>query len=193
MSLNCVIAHSTPNPNSTIESHLSNVGKPLQQKGENTKKIFCSNCVKQIINNDIPLRPVPPPCRIIREGSDLSDLCRYCGSTMSRQWPKFWIKKCDQPRCKSNTIPDEPLEEYIKNDWRGITKYVFETKRANAFLRLTRNHEQKIGLWTWPETFFKNKHTFINKDALWLRNNGYYLFSDMYSFNTNRIISELFY
>lgn len=91
------------------------------------------------------------------------------------------------------TVPDEPYENYMRLSWREVTRKVFESGVANAFIRLTRNHEDRAGLWTWPETFFRRRAVVVNDAGLWLRKHGYAAIEDFYAFNTNRLVAEIFF
>jgi hypothetical protein len=90
------------------------------------------------------------------------------------------------------TIPDEPYEQYVQHDWRGVTRGVIERNGAQAFIRLARNHEQRMGLWTWPETRFRHRAVVTNAAGAWLRDTG---FAPMEEFYTaySRIETEIFY
>lgn len=92
----------------------------------------------------------------------------------------------------SFTIPDEPYDQYVANDWRGVTRGVIERNGAQAFIRLTRNHEGRMGLWTWPETWFRQRAVVTNEAGVWLRDTGFAPMEEFYTANS-RIETEIFY
>ena len=79
------------------------------------------------------------------------------------------------------TVPDEPYEQYVGLNWRKTTKDLFE-----------RNHEKRIGLWTWPETWFKRRVVVANEAGRWLRDTGFAPMEEYYS-DSNRVQTEIFY
>jgi len=91
------------------------------------------------------------------------------------------------------TVPDEPYSNYTQLNWRQITQETIESGKVNAFIRLTRNHEDKDGLWQWPETYFARYAAITNDAGLWLRLSGFATSEDFYSVNTNRLVVEIFY
>lgn len=49
--------------------------------------------------NSIPKPPIPPPCRIIREGGGAC-FCDICGSSLKRRWFGLGaVIGCLQPKC----------------------------------------------------------------------------------------------
>ena len=92
----------------------------------------------------------------------------------------------------SFTVPDEPYEQYVGLDWRRTTKDLFERNGAQAFIRLQRNHEKRIGLWTWPETWFRRRAVVENEAGVWLRDTGFAPMEEYYA-ETNRVRTEIFY
>jgi hypothetical protein len=91
------------------------------------------------------------------------------------------------------TVPDEPFENYQQMQWRQVTQRAIEEGKAQAFIRLTRNHEARAGLWTWPESFFTRRAVVVNEAGLWSREHGYAANEDFYAANTNRLVAEIFY
>ncbi len=91
------------------------------------------------------------------------------------------------------TVPDEPFQNYQQFQWRDVTRQKIESGQVQAFIRLTRNHEQKAGLWRWPETYFARHAVVRNEAGLWLREHGYAGHEDFYVANTNRLVVEIFY
>lgn len=91
------------------------------------------------------------------------------------------------------TVPDEPYENYVQLQWREVTQRAIESGTIQGFIRLTRNHEDRAGLWAWPETHFAKRIAITNEAGLWMRRNGYALSDDFDAVNTNRLIIEIFY
>jgi hypothetical protein len=92
----------------------------------------------------------------------------------------------------SFTVPDDPYENYMRFNWRKATKEQFERNGAQAFMRIARNQEKRLGLWTWPETWFRHRAVVTNAAGLWLRDTGFAPMEEYYS-ETNRILTEIFY
>ena len=92
----------------------------------------------------------------------------------------------------SFTVPDEPYESYVGNRWRQTTQALFERNDAQAFVRLSRNHEERMGLWTWPETHFRHRAVVVHAAAAWLRDRGFAPMEEFYSM-PNRVETEIFY
>ena len=91
------------------------------------------------------------------------------------------------------TVPDEPYEAaYVANRWRETTQAAFEQNEAQAFLRLSRNHEERVGLWKWPEKWFAHRAVVTNEAAVWLRDTGFAPMEEYYT-QTNRVMPEIFY
>ncbi|MCF7838108.1 MAG: hypothetical protein K9N49_05715 [Candidatus Marinimicrobia bacterium] len=91
------------------------------------------------------------------------------------------------------TVPDEPYRQFREGDWRGVTQRAFEQGTAQAFLRLTRNHEEQAGPWDFPARFFARQAEIANPEALWLRRTGYAVMSGLYAPNTNRVVAHVFH
>ncbi len=91
------------------------------------------------------------------------------------------------------TVPDEPYENYRQLQWREVTRQAIEQGKVQAFIRLTRNHENRDGLWTWPESYFARRAVIVNEAGLWQREHGYGANEDFYAANTNRLVTEIFY
>lgn len=91
------------------------------------------------------------------------------------------------------TVPDEPFDNYMRLRWRDVTRARIEAGGIDAFIRLARNHEERIGLWTWPETWFKRRAEVRNEAAFWLRDHGYAPEEDYHGLNDKRMRIEIFY
>ena len=90
------------------------------------------------------------------------------------------------------TVPDEPYEQYVANDWRGVTKRCFERNGAQAFIRLARNHADRMGVWTWPEKWFAHRSVVTNVAGLKLAKSGFAPMEEFY-LNPSRVEVEIFW
>jgi hypothetical protein len=91
------------------------------------------------------------------------------------------------------TVPDEPYETYRQLRWRDVTEEFIERGGAQAFIRLTRNHENRDGLWTWPERHFARRAAIVSDAATWLRRNGYDAVEPYSSSSGHQLTTEIFY
>lgn len=92
----------------------------------------------------------------------------------------------------SFTVPDEPLENYLKFNWRKVTQTAIENNEAQAFIRICRNHEKELGLWRWPEFWFTHRAVVTNTSAIWLRDSGFAPQEEFYK-AASRMEIEIFY
>ncbi|MFM9058828.1 MAG: hypothetical protein ACKOSQ_06885 [Planctomycetaceae bacterium] len=90
-------------------------------------------------------------------------------------------------------VPDEPYELYRQLQWRDVAQRMIEQGKAQAFIRLVRNHEGRDGLWTWPETHLAHRGVIVNDVAVWLRDHGYVADEPYYDRNQKCIVTEIFY
>jgi hypothetical protein len=90
------------------------------------------------------------------------------------------------------TVPDEPYEQYVAGRWRETTKRYFEEGKGLGFVRLSRNHEKRMGLWTWPETWFAHRMVVTNAAGAWLARTGYAPMEEFY-LNPSRVEVEVFW
>jgi hypothetical protein len=91
------------------------------------------------------------------------------------------------------TVPDEPFDNYVRMQWRDTTRARIEAGGIDAFIRLARNHEERVGLWTWPETWFARHAVVSNPAAYWLRDRGFAPEQDYHKLNDNRLRVDIFY
>jgi len=90
------------------------------------------------------------------------------------------------------TVPDDSYDDYVRFQWRKVTKEVIQNNGAQAFIRIARNQEKRIGLWTWPERWFHHRAAVTNEAGLWLRDTGFAPMEEFYS-ASNRVVTEIFY
>lgn len=91
------------------------------------------------------------------------------------------------------TLPDSPYELYRQLRWRDVTEEFIERGGAQAFIRLTRNHEERDGLWVWPERYFSRRAVIVSDAALWLRRNGYISIEPVSQSSAHQLTTEIFY
>ena len=111
------------------------------------------------------------------------------------RWLEPWNEMALYAPEKANvgfTVPDEPYEQYVANDWRGVTKRFFERNGAQAFIRLSRNHADRMGVWKWPETWFSHRSVVTNAAGLRLARSGFAPMEEFY-LNPSRVEVEIFW
>lgn len=91
------------------------------------------------------------------------------------------------------TVPDEPFDNYVNLRWRDVTRARIEAGGVDAFIRLVRNHEERLGLWTWPESWFPRRIAVSNAAAYWIRDRGYAPDQDFDLPNEKYLKAEIFY
>ncbi|MFM8634640.1 MAG: hypothetical protein ACKOEX_07505 [Planctomycetia bacterium] len=91
------------------------------------------------------------------------------------------------------TVPDHPYETYKQLRWRDVTQQAIEQDKLQGFIRLTRNHEARDGLWTWPESHFARRGKVVNDTIIWLHERGYLSADGKYGPPYERAVVEIFY
>jgi hypothetical protein len=93
------------------------------------------------------------------------------------------------------TIPNEPVEVFLQNNWRKTAKQFFERFPTAAYLEIAKEYFEVdgVGHWQWPREYFARHVVLTNEAGLKLRNMGLASRSDFYAANTNRVVVELFY
>lgn len=93
------------------------------------------------------------------------------------------------------TIPDEPVDAFVKNRWRETARHFFQQYPQAAFLELTKNHwtQPGVGPWDWPREHFARHEQIINEPGLVLRRWGLAPRGGFYASNTNRLVIDVFY
>ena len=90
------------------------------------------------------------------------------------------------------TVPDEPYEQYVAGHWREVTQRAFEEGEAQAFVRLTRNHEGRMGPWRWPEEWFRRRTAVRHAEGIWLAKWGAAAMEEYYT-APSRLETEIFW
>jgi hypothetical protein len=93
------------------------------------------------------------------------------------------------------TVPAEPVEVFLKHNWRQTVKQFFATYPDAAYLELTKSlcERPEIGYWDWPRKHFAQHVAFTNEQALALRRAMLVPEEGYYSSDTNRIIVDLYF
>ena len=168
--------------------------------GEKTRKWGMAGCVLAVAG--ALLYPAAQVVRLDGKPTAYRQIQRWLDENLSPgdvaivdRWFEPWCEMGFYPTTNvfvSFTVPDEPYQNYAKGNWRQVTKDLFERNGAQAFIRIQRNHEKRIGLWTWPEIWFKRRAVVAGKAGLWLRDTGFAPMEEYYS-ETNRVETEIFY
>jgi hypothetical protein len=95
------------------------------------------------------------------------------------------------------TVPAEPMEVFLKYNWRETVKQFFAKYPDGAFLDLTKSsglcERPEVGYWDWPREHFARHVVFTNEQALALRRALLAPEESYYSADTNRVIAHLYY
>ncbi|MFH0878624.1 MAG: hypothetical protein V2A34_02815, partial [Lentisphaerota bacterium] len=93
------------------------------------------------------------------------------------------------------TIPNEPIDTFLKYEWRKTAEEFLKKFPDAAYLEITKEYWDVpgVGDWNWPRQFFARHVVFKNEPGVKLRNIGLSARGDFYAANTNRLIVELFY
>ncbi len=135
----------------------------------------------------------PTPYRAL--AATLDEVLEEGDTAIVDRWFEPWNEMAVYPPEKAVawfTVPDEPYENYVRGRWRETTQRYFEEGRGLAFVRLSRNHEARMGLWTWPERWFAHRTVVTNEAGAWLAKTGYAPMEEFY-LNSSRVQVEVFY
>ncbi len=93
------------------------------------------------------------------------------------------------------TIPNEPVDVYVKNRWRDTAMAFFERFPEAAYLEIAKSYWEAAGVgpWEWPRRHFARHVVIANEPGLKLRELGLANRADFYAANSNRIVVEIFY
>lgn len=136
----------------------------------------------------------PVPYRLLKQ--ELDSLLEPGSVAIIDRWFEPWnemLRYAPTNVAVTFTVPDEPYNNYVAYHWREVTRTRIEAGGIDAFIRLTRNHEARAGLWTWPERYFARHITVSNSAAFWLRNHGYAPEQDYETLNNSRMLVDIFY
>ena len=93
------------------------------------------------------------------------------------------------------TIPNEPLDVYVKQDWRGTAERFLETYPDAAFLEVSKSYYDSpgVGVWDWPRKRFSRHEVIVNEAGLKLRELGLANRGDFYAPMTNRLVVDVYF
>ena len=93
------------------------------------------------------------------------------------------------------TIPNEPVDVYLKYQWRETAKAFFAKYRDAAYMELAKSYWEvpEIGFWKWPREYFARHVAITNEAGMKLRLLGLAARGDYYSADTNRVVVDIFY
>ena len=88
------------------------------------------------------------------------------------------------------TVPNEPLDVYIRVDWRKTAREFFAKNLDASYLEISRSYwtEPQVGPWEWPREFFHRRVAFSNEPA-----SGLMAVGQFYRGGTSYRATELFY
>jgi len=93
------------------------------------------------------------------------------------------------------TVPNEPVDVFLKADWRKTAREFFARFPRAGYLEITKEYWDvpEVGPWDWPRRYFKRHVVFANRAGLALRRLGLASREDFYAADTNRLVVEFFY
>ena len=93
------------------------------------------------------------------------------------------------------TVPNEPVETYLRNRWRDTAQAFFAKYPEAAYLEIAKSYWEVpgVGPWQWPRQHFARHIAITNEAGLKLRRMGLANRGDFYAPTTNRTIVEVFY
>ncbi len=93
------------------------------------------------------------------------------------------------------TVPNEPVETYIRSRWRETAQAFFAKYPEAAYLEIAKSYWEVpgVGPWNWPREHFARHVAITNEAGLKLRRMGLANRGDFYAATTNRTIVEIFY
>ncbi|NCC53279.1 MAG: hypothetical protein EOM20_18985 [Spartobacteria bacterium] len=93
------------------------------------------------------------------------------------------------------TVPNEPLEAYLQNNWRQSARQFLERFPDAAYIEMVKEYQEveTVGPWTWPAQYFSRYVAITNEAGLKLRELGVANRGDFYAANSNRVVVEIFY
>ena len=93
------------------------------------------------------------------------------------------------------TVPNEPVEEYIRINWRRTAMDFFERFPDAAYCEIAKEYftSPSVGPWTWPREYFAQHVGLTNLAAIKLGRLGLAGRSEFAASDTNRLVVEIFY
>ena len=92
------------------------------------------------------------------------------------------------------TVPDEPLENYRRYNWRATAEQFFEKYPEAAFLEVARGRwDAECGPWIFKTNYFARQTSVTNESALVLRRMKVFPQDGFSAANTNGVVMRIFY
>jgi hypothetical protein len=92
------------------------------------------------------------------------------------------------------TVPDEPLENYRRFNWRATAEQFFEKYPEAAFLEVARGRwDAECGPWMFKTSYFARQTAVTNEPALVLRRMKVFPQDGFSAANTNGVVTRIFY
>lgn len=114
------------------------------------------------------------------------------------RWFEAWNELVPYPSSNAVftfTIPNEPLDQYLRGHWRDSVMDFFARNPDAAYLEIAKTYFDvpTVGFWKWPRENFARHVAITNEAGIKLRQLGFAARGDYYASNTNRLIVEFFY
>ena len=111
------------------------------------------------------------------------EVARWCDTQLPRHTIVLvdrWFDPWNELRVNNSTnvyftftVPNEPMDVYLKVQWRDTAKAFFDKFPDAAFFEEGSYYERpEVGPWRWPSQYFARKVTFSNQAGLRLRDLG---------------------
>jgi hypothetical protein len=92
------------------------------------------------------------------------------------------------------TVPDEPLDNYLANNWPATAEQFFAKYPDAALIRVCETrYAGKAPPWTFPDTYFARMARITNDPAMTLRHFKIFPGEEYSAADTNRIIVPIYY
>jgi hypothetical protein len=133
------------------------------------------------------------------------DIVRWCDSNLPRNTPVLvdrWFEPWNELKAHPSTnviftftIPNEPVDVYLKYHWRETAEDFLRKYPDAAYLEIAKSYWKVpgIGPWEWPRQYFSRHVVFANEAGLKLRKLGLANRGDFYNANSNWLVCEMFY
>lgn len=143
------------------------------------------------------LKGAPAPYKEIQQTVDA--LLPAGTPVLVDRWFEPWNEMVPYPSTNrvvfTFTVPNEPIEQFLRVQWRATAQQFFARHPDAAYLELAKTYWEipTVGPWAWPRQFFARHVSISNEAGLYLRELGLAARGDYYSATTNRLVVDLFY
>lgn len=149
--------------------------------------------------------PAELSTRLSGSPTPYKDILRWVDSNLDRGTPVLvdrWFEPWNELKVYDSTnvhftftIPNEPVDVFVKYQWRDTARSFFARYPEAAYLEIAKSYWEVAGVgpWDWPRRHFARHVVFTNEAGLKLREMGLAARGDFYAANTNRTVVELFY